>query len=111
LAGIGSQANVGPVTGGGVNAWNTTVSNVNNNINYVYSLTPLQQSETVGVDWILSGSLQVLESGGGPNAFIGANSFGMYIGSETNGDPFVDGTRSNPVFLLSGGGGGYHNYQ
>jgi hypothetical protein len=98
---------VGP---SGTNAWNTTVSS-SSTIDYMYSLTPQQQSETIGVDWILSFNLQSLESGSGANAFVELNSFGVFVGSETNGDPFVDGTRSNPVFVLNGSGDGYHNYQ
>jgi hypothetical protein len=95
----------------GTNAWNTTIGSAHT-LDYSYSLTPQQQNETFGTDWILSFTLQSLESGGAPNAFVGLNSSPViYIGSEANGDPFVDGTPSNPVFVLNGGGDGYHNYQ
>ena len=112
LAETDSYAIVGPVINDmGMNAWNTTVSNNSPDFYYTYSLTPEQQSETVGVDWTLSFVLRDLESSAAPNAFIGLTSFGMYIGLETNGDPFVDGPRDNPIYVLNGGGGGYHNYQ
>jgi hypothetical protein len=105
---------VGPVTNDlGMNAW-ATVLPQKGFIGYTYSLTPLQQSETVGSDWILSATLRDLQSIPLPNTFIawiGADSYVQEIGSEINGDPYVDGSRSNPVFVLNGGGGGYHNYQ
>jgi hypothetical protein len=112
LAQIGTQASVGPVVNNGVSAWNTTVSNVGNNISYVYSLTPQQQAETAGVDWILSFTVQDLQPGGIGNDFvIIGGAFGINLGSESNGDPYIGVIRSNPMFVLNGGGDGYHNYQ
>lgn len=96
---------VGPVTNDlGMNAWATALPQSQpGQVLYTYSLTPQQQSETLGEDWILSATLRDLTSRATPNAFVEVNSSPMYIGSETNGDPFVDGTRSNPAFVLSGG--------
>lgn len=112
LSTIGSQASIGPVTNNGVAAWNTTVSNVNNNISYVYFLTPQQQAETIGTDWLLSFTLQDLQPSSIANdvLFVGG-AFGIGIGSEDNGDPYLGISKSNPEFVLSGGGSGYHDYQ
>lgn len=119
LATIGRQAHVGPVTGDmGMNAWATTVSNVNNNIVYQYNLTPEQQSQFVGSDWVLSLRLRVVASSGifgnnFANVRDGSGSFYMFIGSESNRDPLVvvGDTSLSPTYILQGGGPGYHDYQ
>ncbi len=100
----GFQTFVGPVSGSGVSAWNTTISNLSGIIYYTYSLTPQQQAETIGTDWILSFNLQLPN----PNsqAGVGVDTFGITVASGNNGDPFVPGG-----FTLTGGGAGYHNYQ
>jgi hypothetical protein len=109
-----SGGSVGPVTNDlGMNAWATDIPQ-RGFVGYIDSLTPLQQSETVGANWILSATLRDLQSGVLPNTFIeltASDTYYMYIGSEINGDPYVNGSRSNPVFVLNGGGGGYHNFQ
>jgi hypothetical protein len=119
LVASGQHARVGPVLGDmGMNAWATTVSNVNNNIGYQYFLTPDQQAQLAGADWTLSSRLRVVASSGvlGNNyaSFsMGTNRFNMFIGSEPNGDPFVlvGDSSLSPTYILQGGGQGYHDYQ
>ncbi len=107
---MGTQASVGPVSGSGVSAWNTTVSNVNNSISYTYSLNPIQQTETIGSDWIFSLTLQIPTPDSSGNSIVGlGEAFAMSIGSVNNGDPFVQVGLNR--FVLNGGGAGYHSYR
>ena len=111
LVSLGSHASVRPVTGSGFSAWNTTVSNVNNNITYSYLLTSQQRAETIGADWALSFTLEDLQPNTIGNDFINAGPVLIYVGSEVNGDPYIAVPGSGTNYILNGAGSGYHNYQ
>jgi hypothetical protein len=105
-----------PINGDlGMDAWQITIAN-NSELAYTYSLTPQQQTDISDSNWILSFTLRDLLPTSVPNDFvelIGTSSalFWVAVGSEADGDPYVNGTSSNPDFELKGGGAGYHNYE
>ena len=102
-----AHSSVGPITENGISAWNTTASNSNNTIFYTYSLTPQQQVATIDGNWILSFTLQALQSRGGMVGLLGG--IVLNVGSGENGDPIVSSGLNQ--FVLTGGGSGYHDYQ
>ena len=97
----------------GVNAW-VTPGITNGNPFYEYWLTPQQEAESVGADWILSVNLRIATTNSGPwfgLAFYAAG-IGLDFGSDSNGNQFVGygyGLGTNYSVTLSGLN--YHDYQ
>jgi hypothetical protein len=87
----------GPITGDlGMNAWQVIGSGPNSEISYNYLLTPQQQAETLGANWIFSITLRSLQpfSGDFVDLLGTSNELVMYPDSWLNGDT-----------------NGYHNFQ
>ena len=114
----GAPDAVGPVYGDlGLDAWRTSVTT--NLSRYTQLLTPEQQAQATGADWIMSATLRVVQTadytrGNTWLAFYAGNaSFPLDFGADSNGDPFVNFGNSSgtPRFVLAGAGSTYHNYQ
>jgi hypothetical protein len=115
----GVPTSIGPVIGDlGVDAWSTKIG-TNTITYYSQSLTPLQQAQAAGVDWIMSATLRVVQTAdytrGNSFArfYMGAELFPLDFGANSNGDPFVHfgNASATPLFTLVGAGSTYHNYQ
>jgi len=103
---------VGPLTNDfGRDAW--TVFSSGAPVSYSRSLTAGDQNLLAGADWSFSATLRLLRT---PNVsmyfFSGTERFFVEFDQESDGDPITH-TRSStrPVWVYSGGGSGYHDYQ
>jgi PEP-CTERM motif len=110
---------VGPLNNDqGMNAWITSIPSSASTLEYMESLTPLQQAELAGQDWTMSATLQVVQSSGTLgniflNFYAGSEMFTLFFGAESNDDPFVRAGSSSlsPIFVLNGAGSTYNSYQ
>ena len=109
---LGSGGSVGAV---GTSAWTTAVGSPNGNTYYQQTFSLQQLADMAGQNWVLSFTVQVAQSGNFPNSYLqletGSATFILPLGSDSNGDPFINGSSLSPMFVLNGGGSGYHNYQ
>jgi hypothetical protein len=93
------------------NAWSITSSAYP--ATYYQILTAQQSSNLVGADLALSAALRIVQPS---NIYMWFSTERLYFwvnfSMQTNGDPILT-TRSSitPVFDLTGGGAGYHNYE
>jgi len=108
---IGPGGTVGPVIGDqGRDSW--SVVSGGTPTEYFQFLTPQQQTNVAGADWLLSATLRLIET---PNVkvsfYTDSQEFSLAFDLQPNGDPIVTTHSSlNPVFVLNGGGFGYHDY-
>jgi len=115
--GIDTGVSVGPVTNDlGMSAW-TTTSTGGGLFAYVQTLTPQQQAQVAGSDWMMSVTLRVVQSSNTNSQIYtifntGSRAFDLGFGLNGNGDPFVEVNESSlrPVYTLTGAGSSYNNY-
>jgi hypothetical protein len=111
-----SYGSVGPVTNDlGMDAWTTAVTG--GPLDYDQLLTPQQQAQVDGSDWILSVTLRVVQSSSSSDISTsfatGSQYFSLGFGLDGGGDPFVQAGDSSlsPVYTLTGAGSSYNNYE
>jgi len=112
---VSSDGSVGPVSNDhGFDAWQTH-NNGGGFAYYVQALSPQQQAQVAGSDWVMSASLRIVSpsSLGVADALTtGSELFQLFFGSTPNGDPFVQiDSPGNPKFVLTGAGSTYNTYQ
>ncbi|HEY5042127.1 MAG TPA: PEP-CTERM sorting domain-containing protein [Verrucomicrobiae bacterium] len=117
---IGPGITVGPVTNDlGMDAWRTTATSGGIGLfGYQQLLTPQQQTQVTGSDWMMSVTLRIVQSSDTiQHIFAGFNTgsqgFGLGFGLNGNGDPFVEVDESSlsPIYTLAGAGSSYNNYE
>ena len=115
LSTSGSGGTTGPILDDdGVDAWATQVGS-GGTLWYSRDLDVALMSQN---DWVLSLTLRVVEPG--PyynNSFVrvqmGSSGYNLWFSAQTDGDPIVRVGQfsTGPVYVLDGGGPGYHDYQ
>jgi len=99
----------------GVSAWIMQTTN-GSPLNYLQTLTPIQQSEIGGANWDLSAtvrSVQYTHTGRVQFSAGPEGAFFLNFGVDTKGDPTVSVTSdlSRPTFVLTNRGSTYNTYQ